>query len=147
MVFKIFRSLLIAGLFLSISNSSNAQTIKISSGSDSNGTRSYVEVFEYDYVSQKPSFPGGESKLVEFINSEREYPREAYERGIQGRVTCSFIVNTDGSISNVRLLRGVNVLLNEEAIRIFNAMPSWIPGRNAGRAVPVRVTRTVNFRR
>ena len=132
---------------IGFSTESSAQTIRINAGIDDSGYTNYIEAFEYDYVSEKPSFPGGESKLMEFINSNRVYPAEAYEKGIQGRVTCWFIVNADGSISNVNLLRSVNALLNEEAIRIFSLMPSWIPGRIDGIPVPVRVVRSVRFKK
>lgn len=114
---------------------------------DPHGYSNFIDVFEYDYVSEKPSFPGGETKLMEFINTNRVYPPEAYAKGIQGRVTCWFVVNSDGSVSNINLLRSVNSLLNEEAIRIFSLMPDWNPGRIDGIAVPVRVVRSVCFRK
>lgn len=144
------RILLIASAIatvLGLAIPAKGQTIRINAGIDESGFTNYIEVFEYDYVSEKPSFPGGEGKLTEFINANRIYPPEAYERGIQGRVTCWFIVNADGSVSNVNLMRSVNTLLNEEAIRIFSLMPPWIPGRIDGIPVPVRVVRSVRFRK
>ena len=129
-------------------NTASAQIVRINIGVDDvTGITNYIEAFEYDYVPEKPSFPGGESKLMEFINTNRIYPPEAYAKGIQGRVTCWFIVNADGSISNVNLLRSVNSLLNEEAIRIFSLMPHWNPGRMDGIPVPVRVVRSVRFKK
>ena len=116
-------------------------------GIDEYGITNYIEAFEYDYVPEKPTFPGGETKLTEFINANRQYPQEAYDKGIQGRVTCWFIVNSDGHVSNVSLMRSVNHLLNEEAIRIFSLMPDWIPGRIDGIPVPVRVVRSVRFKK
>ena len=68
-----------------------AQTCRVNIGSNRQGCSNYIEVYEYDYVTEKPMFPGGDTQLMRFINREREYPREAYERGIQGRVTCSFV--------------------------------------------------------
>lgn len=124
-----------------------SQTIRINLGVDDAGYTTYMEAFEYDFVTEKPTFPGGEAKLMEFINTHRVYPPEAYKKGIQGRVTCWFIVNADGSVSNVSLLRSVNTLLNEEALRIFNLMPSWNPGRIDGIPVPVRVVRSVRFKK
>ena len=124
-----------------------AQIIRVNAGTDESGITSYIEAYEYDYVTEKPSFPGGEAKLVEFINNNRNYPQEAYKKGIQGRVTCWFIVNPDGSISNVSLLRSVNEMLNQEALRIFSLMPAWSPGRIDGIPVPVRVVRSVRFRK
>ena len=144
---KISRVIAILTTILFLSLSSKAQIVCISCGTDDNGVTSYIEAFEYGYVTQKPSFPGGESKLTEFINAHRNYPVEAYEKGIQGRVTCWFIVNPDGHVSNVSLMRSVNPLLNDEAIRIFSLMPDWIPGRLDGIPVPVRVVRSVRFKK
>ena len=104
-----------------------------------------MEVYEYDYVSDKPSFPGGDWKLVEFITSTRRYPKKAYDAGIQGRVTCSFVVNANGSISHIHVIKSVEDSLNEEAVRILAAMPDWEPGRMEGRPVPVRVIRSISF--
>ena len=132
---------------LGISPKASAQTIRINVGVDDAGFTNYIEAFEYDYVTEKPSFPGGEAKLTEFINANRNYPKEAYQKGIQGRVTCWFIVNPDGSISNVNMVRSVNALLDEEAKRIFSIMPSWSPGRINGVAVPVRVVKSIKFRK
>lgn len=127
--------------------SASAQTCRVKSGSNSGGGRHYLEVFEYDYVSEKPAFPGGESQLVSFINETRRYPMEAYKKGIEGRVTCSFVVNTDGSISHISILKGVEPTLNQEAMRIIGKMPEWKPGKHDGHNVPVRVVWAVPFRK
>lgn len=124
-----------------------AQTYRVSSGNSSEGIKSYIEVYEYDFVTEKPSFPGGDRLLLSYINSTRCYPEEAYKRGVEGKVTCSFIVNKDGSISHVRVLRGVEPSLNREAVRILSRMPDWNPGRLEGETVPVRVVRSVAFRK
>lgn len=148
MLKKLFYSLAtIASTLLGLTQTAGAQTICVNAGMNEAGIPVFIEAFEYDYVTEKPSFPGGEGKLMEFINNNRKYPAEAYRKGIQGRVTCWFIVNADGSISNVSLLRSVNTLLNEEAIRIFSLMPSWNPGRIDGIPVPVRVVRSVRFKK
>ncbi len=107
----------------------------------------YFEVYEYDYVWEKPSFPGGDVKLLQFINAHRHYPEAAYKAGIQGRVVCSFVVNADGAISDVQVFKGVEPSLNREAQRIFRMMPPWKPGRLDGIPVPVRVIRAVPFRK
>ena len=122
-----------------------AQTCRVSMGHTPEGRKAYMEVYEYDYVSDKPSFPGGDWKLVEFINSTRRYPKKAYDAGIQGRVTCSFVVNANGSISHIHVIKSVEDSLNEEAVRILAAMPDWEPGRMEGRPVPVRVIRSISF--
>lgn len=124
-----------------------AQTCRVNCGKTSGGVQTYMEVYEYDYVTEKPTFPGGDSNLVAFINESRQYPKEAYKKGVQGRVMCTFVVNTDGSVSNIQLLKGVEKSLNEEALRIFRKMPAWTPGRLDGVAVPVRVVWTVPFRK
>ncbi len=124
-----------------------AQTCRIKSGVSADGHISYIEVFEYDFVEEKPVFPGGGTELVNFINKNRRYPAEAYSMGIEGRVTCSFVVNCDGSISNVSIIRGVEPTLNKEAMRIISKMPNWSPGKIEGNAVPVRVICAVPFRK
>lgn len=106
-----------------------------------------MEVYEYDYVSEKPEFPGGDTQLMEFINATRNYPDKAYREGIQGRVTCSFVVNTNGRISHIKVIKSVEESLNREAVRILSCMPDWTPGRVDGKIVPVRVIRSIPFRR
>lgn len=125
----------------------DAQTCRVRAGNSVSGAKAYLEVYEYDYVSEKPTFPGGDACLVSFINAHRRYPAEAYRKGIQGRVTCSFVVNADGSVSHISILRGVEDSLNREAIRIMSKMPEWKPGKHDGQAVPVRVVWSVPFRK
>ncbi len=96
------------------------------------------ETVVYQIVEQMPAFPGGEAKLFEFISKNIHYPQEAKEKGIQGRVFIGFIVEKDGSISNVRNLRGVDSELDAEAIRGVESMPRWKPGMHRGE--PVRVS-------
>ena len=147
MLVRIFRAVLMTIVLLGVSQSASSQMVRVNLGSNDSGGANYIDAYKYDYVQEKPSFPGGEAKLTEFINANRQYPREAYKKGIQGRVTCWFIVNTDGSVSNVSLLRSVNELLNEEALRVFNLMPDWQPGRINGIPVPVMVVRSIRFRK
>ncbi len=125
----------------------DAQTCRVTAGMTADGRRSYMEVYEYDYVEDKPQFPGGDSRLVTFINETRRYPAKAYREGVEGRVTCSFVVNTDGSISHISVLKGVEYSLNQEAMRIFSKMPDWSPGRIDGHPVPVRVIWAIPFRK
>lgn len=139
--------LVVSLLWLSGAGSISAQTIRVSNGVTSDGRRCYREVFEYDYVTEKPTFPGGDSELVSFINTHRIYPRVAYQKGVQGRVTCSFVVNADGHVSNIKVIKGVEATLNDEAMRVLSLMPSWLPGRIGGQPVPVRVIWAVPFRK
>lgn len=146
---KIFHFMLLTlglGVFLTPTEVS-AQTCRVNIGSTNTGCISYMEVYEYDYVTEKPSFPGGDSELMKFINNTREYPKTAYERGIQGRVTCSFVVNADGTVSHISVIRGVEPSLNKEAIRILSRMPEWTPGKLNGHNVPTRVVWSVPFRK
>ena len=132
-------------MFTMATTKASAQTCRIRAGNSSSGCVTYMEVYEYDKV--KPQFPGGDDKLVAFINDNRHYPSEAYKKGIQGRVTCSFVVNADGSVSHISILKGVEHSLNQEALRIMGKMPEWSPGKHEGRAVPVRVVWSVPFRK
>lgn len=125
----------------------SAQTCRITSGVNADGVITYKEVYEFDYVDVKPQFPGGGSALLSYINEHRRYPAEAYANGVEGRVTCAFVVNTDGKISDVSVLRGVEKTLNREAIRILSKMPDWKPGKIEGQSVPVRVICAVPFRK
>ena len=124
-----------------------SQTCRIKTAVLDNGSAVYTEVYEYDYVEQKPEFPGGRSCMIKYINSTREYPEEAYLNGIEGRVTCAFIVNSDGKVSNVQILRGVEPTLNEEAIRVVTRMPDWSPGKIDDQPVPTRVVCCIPFRK
>lgn len=123
-----------------------SQTCRVKTGIGNNGGN-YVEVYEYDFVDEKPEFPGGSGKMVNYINSTRRYPAEAYELGIEGRVTCSFVVYPDGKIDNIQVLKGVESSLNTEAMRVVAHMPDWKPGRIQERAVPVRVICCIPFRK
>lgn len=125
----------------------NAQTCRVRMGVNQAGVKIYREVYEYGYVSEKPTFPGGDSELMSYINKNRHYPADAYRRGIQGRVSCSFIVNEDGTISHLRVIKGVEESLNREAVRLLSEMPPWKAGRQSGKAVPVRVVWSVPFRK
>lgn len=144
---KIVTTLAVIALAAFISADSFAQTCRVACGVTSRGRKAYKEVFEYDYVTVKPEFPGGYTGLLRFINSTRCYPAKAYKKGIQGRVTCSFVVNADGSVSNVQVLKGVEPSLNAEAVRVCTKMPSWTPGSIEGQPVPVRVVYPIVFRK
>ena len=109
--------------------------------------QSYMEVYEYDYVDIQPQFPGGERGLINFVNKTREYPYHAFKKRIEGRVLCSFIVGTDGKVSDVRVIRGAtDESLNREAIRVISKMPRWSVGKVGDHAVPVRVVLPIAFR-
>lgn len=138
---------IIATAALSLSHQAGAQTCRVNTGKQTNGCVVYTEVYEYDYVDQKPEFPGGGQALINFINNNRNYPENAYENGIEGRVTCSFVVNSDGKICHIKVLRGVEETLNNEALRIISKMPAWVPGKINEQSVPVRVVCCIPFRK
>ncbi len=105
-----------------------------------------MNVYEYDFVDRQPQFPGGDNAMIRFINNERRYPKKAYREGIEGRVLCSFIVNEDGTISHISVLRGVEESLNREAVRIISQMPPWIAGEIDNTPVPVYCIIPIPFR-
>lgn len=106
-----------------------------------------MNVYEYDFVDRQPRFPGGDNAMISFINNERRYPKEAYNEGIEGRVLCSFVVNEDGTISHISVLRGVEESLNREAVRIISRMPAWEAGEIDDTPVPVYCILPIPFRR
>ncbi len=98
-------------------------------------------------VETMPEFPGGQKALFEFLSKNVKYPVIAQENGIQGRVICQFVVNRDGSIVDVEVVRsGGDASLDKEAVRVIKAMPKWKPGKQRGKAVRVKYTVPVNFR-
>ncbi|MCG8581033.1 MAG: TonB family protein [Bacteroidales bacterium] len=96
-------------------------------------------------VEDMPEFPGGEEALRKYIAQSVKYPVIAQENGIQGRVYVSFVVNTKGKVTDVKIARGVDPNLDKEAIRVVNAMPAWKPGKQRGKAVKVSYTVPINF--
>ena len=93
-----------------------------------------------------PSFPGGDAALFKFLGENVKYPVIAQENGVQGRVICQFVVNRDGSIVDVEVVRSVDASLDKEAIRVIKSMPKWSPGQQRGKPVRVKYTLPVNFK-
>ena len=102
------------------------------------------EIFQI--VEEMPSYPGGEQKLMEYVAKNIKYPQIARETGIQGRVFVGFVVEPDGSVSNVKVLRGIGGGCDEEAMRVVKSMPKWKPGKQRGKAVRVSYMLPVNFK-
>ena len=100
----------------------------------------------FDVVEEMPSFPGGQGALMSFLNSNIKYPVVAQENGVQGRVIVGFVVERDGSITDVKVMRSVDPSLDREAQRVVKAMPRWKPGKQNGSAVRVKYTVPVVFR-
>ena len=100
----------------------------------------------FTVVEEMPEFPGGTRALMKYIANNIKYPVSAHKNGIQGRITCSFVVGVDGSVQDIQIKRGVDPALDAEAVRVVSSMPKWEPGRQRGVAVPVRYTIPINFR-
>lgn len=104
------------------------------------------EAIPFLLVEEKPSFNGGDAnEFSKWVNSKLQYPEIAKENGVQGRVTLQFTVNPDGSVSNVKVLRGVDSSLDKEAVRVVSMSPKWKPGKQRDRAVKVTYTFPVIF--
>lgn len=91
----------------------------------------------FTIVEEMPAFSGGEAELYKYLHDNTKYPEEAKELGIQGRVYVTFVVETDGSITAINIVRGIGGGCDEEAVRVVKSMPRWTPGKQRG--VPVRV--------
>ena len=104
------------------------------------------EAIPFQLVEEKPSFQGGDAnQFSKWVNSRLEYPEIAKENGVQGRVTLQFTVEKDGTVTKVRVLRGVDPSLDKEAVRVVSMSPKWKPGKQRDRAVPVTYTFPVIF--
>lgn len=101
---------------------------------------------ELGAVEVMPGYPGGINAMYDFIQKNLKYPESAKDKGIEGRVFISFVVEKDGSISNVNVLRGVCEELDAEAVKVVKAMPKWTPGMNNGKAVRVQYTLPIVFK-
>jgi protein TonB len=104
-----------------------------------------VEAEIFTVVEAMPEFPGGMGKLMAYLGNNIKYPPLARESGIQGRVFINFVVEPDGKISNVKVLRGIGGGCDEEAIRVVEAMPKWKPGMQRGKPVRVSYNLPVKF--
>ena len=104
------------------------------------------EAIPFQLVEKKPTFQGGDANTFsKWVNSKLVYPEIAKENGVQGRVTLQFTVNADGTVSNVKVLRGVDSSLDKEAVRVVSSSPKWEPGKQRDRAVKVTYTFPVIF--
>ena len=105
-----------------------------------------VEQEIFQIVEEMPSYPGGERALLEYVAKNIKYPQIARETGIQGRVFVGFVVEPDGSVSNVKILRGIGGGCDEEAMRVIKSLPKWKPGKQRGKAVRVSYQIPVVFK-
>ncbi|MDY6207200.1 MAG: energy transducer TonB [Prevotella sp.] len=100
----------------------------------------------YEVVDVMPSFPGGTSGLITWLKDNVKYPKDAEKEKLQGRVLVAFVVEKNGSISNVKIQRSVHPLLDAEAIRVVKMMPRWEPGKHNNKPVRVRFVLPIVFR-
>ena len=99
----------------------------------------------FDVVEQMPEYPGGMQALFEFLKENIKYPEDAQKQKVEGRVIATFVVETDGSISNIEVVKHAFPSLDNEAVRVIQAMPNWTPGKQGGKVVRVKYTIPINF--
>lgn len=99
----------------------------------------------YSIVDKMPQYPYGDEALATFFSQQIRYPKEARQEGIEGRIVCSFIVASDGTISNIEVVKGITPQLNREAMRVINLMPKWTPGERNGEKVNVKCLLPIDF--
>ena len=116
------------------STSEESRSVKVPEG----------EVFQV--VEEMPEFPGGMAECMKWLGANINYPETAQKNGVQGRVIVQFVVNTDGSIIEPQVARGIDPELDAEALRLINAMPKWKPGKQQGKAVRVKYTLPIAYR-
>lgn len=92
----------------------------------------------YEVCEQMPIFEGGDAALLKYLRENLKYPDKTKDRGVQGRMVVGFIVEKDGSLTNVKVLRAVDIAIDAEVLRVVKGMPKWIPGRQNGKRVRVR---------
>ena len=105
----------------------------------------FVEEEIFTIVQDMPSFPGGDAAMLSYLGKNIKYPNVAKESGIQGTVYVTFVVEKDGSVSNVKVLRGIGGGCDEEAIRVVKSMPRWTPGKQRGKPVKVQYNLPCRF--
>jgi protein TonB len=97
------------------------------------------------FVEKMPEYPGGESEMMTFLSKNIAYPQDAREANVQGTVYATFVVNANGKVSNIQILRGVYASCDKEALRVINMMPNWKPGKQNGVAVPVQLNLPIAY--
>ena len=122
----------------------NAQNKKVKKARTHKDTTTDDKV--YDVCEQMPTYEGGDVALLKYLTDSVKYPELAKKHGVQGRVVIGFIVEKDGSLTNVKVLRAVDRALDAEALRVVKGMPKWIPGRQNEQRVRVRYNVPVSFR-
>ena len=105
-----------------------------------------VQEVIYDFPDVQPSFPGGDAEMMKFITKNIKYPAMDRENNIQGKVYIRFVVEPEGTITNIKIMRGVSKTIDAEAIRVVKLMPKWIPGQVKGKNIRAIYTIPISFR-
>ena len=100
----------------------------------------------FDVVEKMPEYPGGQAALFEYLQKNVKYPADAEKKKVEGRVLVTFVVNTDGSITDIEVVRKTFPSLDAEAVRVISGMPKWKPGEQKGKKVRVKYTVPLTFR-
>ena len=131
---RLLATLSVLAILFTVNTTAMAQNKKASNG----------KVFEKAEV--MPEFPGGEQAMMDFVAKNVQYPKEAMEKEISGRVLVGFIVEKDGSISETEVVKGIGGGCDEEAVRVVKAMPKWKPGKQDGKPVRVHFLLPLTFK-
>lgn len=100
----------------------------------------------YQVVDEMPQFPGGNRAMMAYIGQNMKYPAEAHAKGIEGRVVVQFVVNKEGDLQDIKVMKSIDPLLDQEAIRVISSMPKWTPGKLKGEAVNIQYTMPIQFK-
>ena len=123
-----------------------AMMLSFVSASAQNTENKVEEARVFDVVEQMPEFPGGQTGLMQYLSQNLKYPAIAEENGIQGRVICDFVVERDGQVTDVKVIKAVDPSLDNEAVRVIQAMPKWKPGKQDGKPVRVKYALPISFK-
>lgn len=104
------------------------------------------EVVNFYVIEEKPEFPGGEAAMFQWISKNIKYPEIAKENGVQGKVFVQFVIDKEGKVTDVQVIRGVDPSLDKEAVRVIKSMPAWKPGKQRGKPVKVSFQLPINFK-
>lgn len=100
----------------------------------------------FTVVEQEPEYPGGMEALYQFLAANVKYPKDAREENVQGRVIVSFVIEKDGSVTNIKVVKSPDERLSQEAVRVIESMPKWKPGKAQGKKVRVQFSLPINFK-
>jgi protein TonB len=126
-------------------NGGNDSTLIINQSKNDSTLKSEHQEIVYTVVEEMPKYVGGEDELMKYLSKNVVYPLDARKNGVTGRVYVNFVINSEGKVTNAKILRGIGSGCDEEALRIVNGMPAWTPGRQNGKPVSVMYNLPLNF--